>query len=599
MRIGTKLVAGFLVMALVLVAAVCTTLLVGFQYTDAVEKEGESNSDLQDINDLSLSFYEEYSLGLKYLPTDNQTDIESLFDQRQMMNADNSDKVNQLSNYYQEKGEDSDFYNELYTAIDNINLKMAEVDGVFNDIETKKDEGLLGDYLWVSNLSKMDENFNRIMYGGGPDDFEGLDYIITNLSENAVVVADYRDNTMKFFETWIFLKDLLSSEYILAVQALLSDDQIEIVTATEQKAGISQMRQGVIIGIGVALSPAASADTDEDLVPFMTGMQNVFSDINEFDRIFNENITSKNTGQLNDTISVVLNLTNTMNSITMGPSPYDMKGLDYILNAVREKGIECVLYAESNDQELRDLNKLIHNLSFEYALGIKYMVTNDAQEENEIFEEKMELCMSNHAQINDLIYRFQQRDWVTFNPGVDDVSVHANLAIKLEAIVLAMEDINGIMVNIKTLKNSPVMNYTQALQNLDELMTEIMSGEGPNDKEGFDYITTSLGSDVENAKEERKAAESIILVSYIVAIIVGVTIAVSMGFILSRSMTSRLSEITKGVEKVKKGELNFSITESMNDEITSLSKAFNQMIMSIRLLSGDLDDKTNSELKQQ
>ena len=63
MKIGTKLITGFLVIALVLVGVVGITFVVGQEFTQSVNDLEEVNSELQVGNELSNECYEEYSLG--------------------------------------------------------------------------------------------------------------------------------------------------------------------------------------------------------------------------------------------------------------------------------------------------------------------------------------------------------------------------------------------------------------------------------------------------------------------------------------------------------------------------------------------------------
>jgi HAMP domain-containing protein len=586
MKIGTKLIAGFLIIALVLVGVVGITFVVGQEFTTAVEDLEEVNSELQDINELSTECYEEYSLGLKYLAEENETSARALRDELVSDDHEHDETVDELIEAFSDKGADCEVHLEISEALTDIKDSMDEIDETFDDLIEKKNGGLLGDALWVSELSMLDESFNDIMYGEGLDDTEGFDYVVENLSENAVIVSDYRDNTMAFFESWAMLKDIIATQYQLAIQALLSENQTEIGMANGQIAGYNQMKTGIIMGISSQLSGTEGLEEQEELKPFFDAVNSVFYDISLFDVMIDTNITLKLTGQLNDVEPILVNLTNLVYKIGFGPSPTDMEGLDYLIMASRDKGIECVIYASANDAELEQIHYLVQNLSIEYTLAIKYIVTENPAEAAEIFEERKKLSDSNSANIDGLITSFKQRDWVTFNPGVDDAGVHAHIAIRLESIQTSMEDMDDILNDIKNLKESSALNYTEALQKLDGLITDIMTGDGPDDNDGFDFIVSSLNGEIEEAKEKRRAAESTIMTGYLIAIIIGVVIAVLMGVALSKSMTSRLTEITEGAEKIKMGDLDVSIKESMNDEITILSKAFNQMILSVRLLTG-------------
>ncbi len=586
MKIGTKLITGFLVIALVLVGVVGITFVVGQDFTNSVNELEEVNSELQNVNNLSNECYEEYSLGLKYLAEENETEAQSIKTELGTGEHGHDENMDNLIEEFTEKGKDCKVHKELCVSLTEIKTSMAEIDNTFNDLIEKKENGLLGDALWVSELSKLDENFNDIMYGDGLDDEEGFDYVVENLSKNAVIVANYRDNTMAFYEAWAMLKDIIATQYQLVMQALLSENQTEIGMANSQITGYDQMKTGIIMGISSQLSGTEGLEQQDELKPYFDAVNSVFYDISLFDAMIETNITQKLSSQLIDVEPVLKNLTSLIYKIGFGTSPLDMEGMDYLIMAARDQGLQCVVYASANDAELEQIHYLIQNLSIEYTLAIKYIVTEDSQEATEIFEERKQLSDSNSAILNSLITSFKQRDWVTFNPGVDDVGVHANIAIRLESIKISMDNMDIILNDIKNLKESSALNYTEALQKLDGLISDIMMGDGPNDGSGFDHIIGSLNGEMDDAKENRKVAETTIMNGYYIAVIIGVVISILMGITLSRSMTSRLSEITKGAEKIKMGDLDVSIKESMNDEITMLSKAFNQMILSVRLLTG-------------
>jgi HAMP domain-containing protein len=69
--------------------------------------------------------------------------------------------------------------------------------------------------------------------------------------------------------------------------------------------------------------------------------------------------------------------------------------------------------------------------------------------------------------------------------------------------------------------------------------------------------------------------------------IIAIIILVALITVLNKSLTKPLIKMADTAGEVKKGNLNVSVDESGNNEVSELAKAFNQMILSVRLIAGD------------
>jgi HAMP domain-containing protein len=80
-------------------------------------------------------------------------------------------------------------------------------------------------------------------------------------------------------------------------------------------------------------------------------------------------------------------------------------------------------------------------------------------------------------------------------------------------------------------------------------------------------------------------------------IVVAAIILVAVISLLNSRLTKPLIKMANAAGKIKNGDLNVSVDEAGNNEVSDLGKAFNQMILSVRLIAGDMGMKSspNSE----
>jgi HAMP domain-containing protein len=72
----------------------------------------------------------------------------------------------------------------------------------------------------------------------------------------------------------------------------------------------------------------------------------------------------------------------------------------------------------------------------------------------------------------------------------------------------------------------------------------------------------------------------------ITEVAVAVIILIAVATLLNRKLTKPLVDIADTAKEVKEGNLNVKVDESGNNEISELARAFNQMVLSVRLVAG-------------
>jgi len=123
-------------------------------------------------------------------------------------------------------------------------------------------------------------------------------------------------------------------------------------------------------------------------------------------------------------------------------------------------------------------------------------------------------------------------------------------------------------------------------------------------KVAFDNVNNdliALDSEIKKQLDElSKTSESLsdcMMVVVVIGVMSTVIVAVFLGVILSRHMVNRIRDITDAAGRIRKGDLSVAADESGNDEISDLSKAFNQMMLTVRLVAGDLGMADGSKVE--
>ena len=84
------------------------------------------------------------------------------------------------------------------------------------------------------------------------------------------------------------------------------------------------------------------------------------------------------------------------------------------------------------------------------------------------------------------------------------------------------------------------------------------------------------------------------------AVILGMIVVVSvLGYLLARTITGPILELTKGAEVIGKGELDYSIKMNTGDEIQQLAEQFNTMASTLKESYANLEQKVEERTKQE
>jgi HAMP domain-containing protein len=80
-----------------------------------------------------------------------------------------------------------------------------------------------------------------------------------------------------------------------------------------------------------------------------------------------------------------------------------------------------------------------------------------------------------------------------------------------------------------------------------------------------------------------------VLFIIVTEVAVAAVILIAVATLLNRKLTKPLVDIADSAKEIKDGNLNVKVDETGNNEITELARAFNQMVLSVRLISGETE----------
>lgn len=103
----------------------------------------------------------------------------------------------------------------------------------------------------------------------------------------------------------------------------------------------------------------------------------------------------------------------------------------------------------------------------------------------------------------------------------------------------------------------------------------------------------SLSSSIETSRQQLNTFMVIIILSIVAIFILGFTVSLS----ISRSIAKPLGELTKGVERISKGDLRYTIDVKSKDEIGQLAIAFNVMTGKLQSSYENLDGKIREKTR--
>ena len=96
MKLGTKLISAFIVVALVLVVVASVSFVLRGNMTESQENMDGKYDEVDDINQLVRGLYEEHRLAVEYITTEDPTEAELLLDEKEVLYQENEDSIDEF-----------------------------------------------------------------------------------------------------------------------------------------------------------------------------------------------------------------------------------------------------------------------------------------------------------------------------------------------------------------------------------------------------------------------------------------------------------------------------------------------------------------------
>ncbi|NOR48334.1 MAG: HAMP domain-containing protein [Methanosarcinaceae archaeon] len=211
-------------------------------------------------------------------------------------------------------------------------------------------------------------------------------------------------------------------------------------------------------------------------------------------------------------------------------------------------------------------------------------LSSDAQViDNEIWATGIDDTLKGEMSQKVLTIRREEKNVVAHNS--ENTAIVDNTIESLKAQVAA----SSMTISEKNLVTSEIEAYQDKFERLKSLIHDINTGVVPSGQMIQNTATTLYDSSSTAADTSASAAKTAVIVLSVVAIIVGIGIAIA----IARSITKPLDEMLYAANKIASGDLNVNMTIRSKDEIGQLAQAVWRMAGSIK----DQMEKTNGMLK--
>jgi HAMP domain-containing protein len=187
---------------------------------------------------------------------------------------------------------------------------------------------------------------------------------------------------------------------------------------------------------------------------------------------------------------------------------------------------------------------------------------------------------------------------------VSDVEADEIKIINNQGLIAATSETDQTKVMNSDASVSDLNSYTSASSGIDgysveadEDGEEMVIGYASDDNNNWICLVSHKTStsmvpirDIESKNSELISdVNSQVMFIVITEVAVAAVILIAVATLLNRKLTKPLVDIADSAKEIKEGNLNVKVDESGNNEITELAKAFNQMVLSVRLISGETE----------
>lgn len=282
--------------------------------------------------------------------------------------------------------------------------------------------------------------------------------------------------------------------------------------------------------------------------------------------------------------AVEVSLAYVSDSIEMYSAIDERMNVEKALTAQLEK---VLMTADEASALMLDLSYLDgNNPSIETLIGAGTAIDNKLLTMNDSF---IELAESNDATqsasiIEDLEYQLSNlqvdKDYVNrLATGVDDGGTIEAFNAQYDLLIDAVNGTNGLIA-LQRQKLSEVDNAAQAQKRANQALKTALTDINT-------LFDTVQAQSLEGQNAILESVQENLLRNMIVAVL-GLTTAIFLAVIVTRSISKPLGRINKGLSLLSQGDLSTKLPEEGNDEFSALSAKVNSLTDSLRELVGNI-----------
>ena len=226
------------------------------------------------------------------------------------------------------------------------------------------------------------------------------------------------------------------------------------------------------------------------------------------------------------------------------------------LDELREK-------LDDRQEEYRAANSLLIVLHEQHNLQIIHITTGNSTMRAQLLSENDQLNIEKDGLIIEL------EDYLEHDDAI--FPTFENIVLEMEQIEILFDDI----VDNHTL----LQTDEDQIGSLTSLLDRVISGSGPNDEEGFDYLVEYIKAEIDGIRDSEEGARHMLPLMVAPIVISSLILAVMMRILLQKTLVKPINNLIDIAKKVVyDNELDTPINIHSKDEIGELAEMYRRLI---------------------
>ena len=226
------------------------------------------------------------------------------------------------------------------------------------------------------------------------------------------------------------------------------------------------------------------------------------------------------------------------------------------LDELREK-------LDDRQEEYRAANSLLIVLHEQHNLQIIHITTGNSTMRAQLLSENDQLNIEKDGLIIEL------EDYLEHDDAI--FPTFENIVLEMEQIEILFEDIVDNHTQLQTDEDQ--------IGSLTSLLDRVISGSGPNDEEGFDYLVEYIKAEIDGIRDSEEGARHMLPLMVAPIVISSLILAVMMRILLQKTLVKPINNLIDIAKKVVyDNELDTPINIHSKDEIGELAEMYRRLI---------------------